>query len=230
MPNVNAENFLPADDALPTSSEGVNDRLAEAARYAVLRRLLPVLRHDVAGSMQPVRLLMMVLERRVQKADPDLAAISNSVISLSALTKQAAADCMAALAWIDSRDDPQVGLRSAVDEAAKLLAMELAVKPLALVNGVADDSATAPQSFFRSVFIGAVLAFCDQHVSGGALEVTFQEAAPDRQQSGRLKLRMLPGDAGKSPAFPDVVRKPRLILRTAVDPMQSSGKSALARV
>ena len=211
MSLVTPENLLRAGDPIPATAESVNARLAEAARYAVLRRVLPVLRHDMAGSLQPVRMLQMVLERRVQSPDPDLAAITNSVISLSALTKQAAADCMAALGWIDSRDDPQVSLRSAVDEVAKLLAMELAVKPLALVNGVADDSVTAPQSFVRSVFIGAVLAFCDQHVSGGTLEVTFQEAAPESQQSGRLQLRMLPSDAGKSPAFPDGVRKPRLI-------------------
>ena len=211
MSPVTPENFLPAGDAVPITSKNVNDRLAEAARYAVLGRVLPGLRHDVAGSMQPVRMLLMVLEHRVQNTDPDLAAITKNVMSLSALTKQAAAVCMSALGWADSSEDLHVNLRDGVDEAAKLLALELSLNALALVNGVADDSATAPQSFFRSVFMGALLAFCDQHVASGTLEVTFQEAAANSQHAGQLQLRILPSDAGTSPASPDVVRKPRMI-------------------
>ena len=205
------ENLPPAGDAVPTTAHSVNDRLAEAARYAVLRRVFPVLRHDVAGSLQPVRMLLMVLERRVQKTEPDLAAISKSVTSLSALTMQATADCMRALEWVDSSQDPHVGLRDGVDEAGKLLALELSVNPLVLVNGVEDDSATAPRSFFRSVFMGALLAFCDQHVASGTLQVTFQKAAANSPQAGQLQLRMLPSDAGKSPPPPDEVRQPRMI-------------------
>ena len=49
-----------------TRSDVVPDRLAEAACYAVLRRIAPVLRHDVAGFLQPVGMLMTVLQRRVQ--------------------------------------------------------------------------------------------------------------------------------------------------------------------
>ena len=208
---MTSETFLQAVDAVPTPPKIVNDRLAEAARYAVLGRLLPVLRHDVAGSMQPVRMLLLVLERRVQGTDPDLAAIRKSVMSLSALTKQAAAVCLSALGWTDVSEDLHVSLRDSVDEAAKFLALELSVSALVLVNGVADDSATAPQSFFRSVFMGALLAFCDQHVAGGTLEVTFQEAATHSQFSGQLQLRMLPSDAGKLPASPDGVRNDRMI-------------------
>lgn len=211
MSPLTPENSLPAGDALPTAAESVNDRLAEAARYAVLRRVLPVLRHEVAGSMQPVRMLLMVLERRVQTTDPDLAAITKSVMSLSALTKKATADCMGALGWIDSSQDRHVSLHDSVDEAAKLLALALSVNPLALVNGVADGSATAPQSFFRSVFMGALLAFSDQHVAGGTLEVTFQNAAANNQHLGQLQLRMRPTDANKPPPCADMVREPRMI-------------------
>ena len=196
---------------MPTASDSADDRYAEAARYAVLGRVLPGLRHDVASSMQPVRMLLLVLERRVQNPDPDLAAISKSVVSLSALTKQAVADCMAALRWTDSSEDACVSLRAGVDQAARLLVLEMSANALSLVNSVAAGPTTAPQSFFRSVFIGALLAFCDQHASGGALEVTFLKAAADSPQSGQLQLRLLPGDAVKSPALPDELRKPRMI-------------------
>ena len=211
MSPVTPENQLIAGDLVPMASNSLNDRLAEAAHYAVLGRLLPVLRHEVAGSMQPILMLLMVLERRVQSTDPDLAAITKNVLSLSALTKQAAAVCMGALGWADSSEDSHVSLRGSVDEAAKLLALELSVNALTLVNGVADDSATAPLSFVRSVFMGALLAFCDQHIASSTLEVTFQQAAENGQHAGQLQLRMLPGDAGKSPASADAVRKARRI-------------------
>ena len=205
------ENFPGACHPIPATAEEEKSRLAEAACYAVLGRVLPVLRHDMAGSLQPVRLLLMVLERRVQSTDPDLEAIAKSVMSLSALTKQAATDCLSALSWTDSNEDLHVSLRVGVDEAARMLAVELSENALVLVNGIADGSATAPQSTFRTVVMGAMLAFCDQRVAGRILEVTFHEAAADSPHTGRLQMQMLPGDAGKSPASPDRMRKPRAI-------------------
>ena len=209
------------------TSESLNDRLAEAACYAVLRRLMPVLRHDVAGVMQPVRMLLMVLERRVQTAEPDLQAIAKNVASVSALTKKASADCISALEWIGSSQDAHVSLRSSVDEAIKLLAMELSANGLELINGIADDSATAPQSFLRSVLMGALLAFCDQRTAGSTLQVTY--AAADGNQSSRLELRMLPDDAGNLPASLDIVRKYRLIDWPDVQAMARSFSVKMAR-
>lgn len=229
MSTTTTSELPPAGDAASLSQVDFNDRLAEAARYAVLSRLIPVLRHDVAGSMQPVRMLLMVLERRVQIAEPDLQAIAKNVTAVSSLAKQATIDCMGALGWIAPSEDVHVGLRSNLDEATKLLAMELSVSALALVNGIADDSATAPQSFLRSVFMGALLAFCDQHVAGGTLHVTFEAAGADSQHPGRLQLRMLPSDAGKSPTFHDVVRKYRMIDWSDVQAMARSCGVQMAR-
>ncbi len=227
MSTISANPLPSLSGASPTTPDSLNDRLAEAANYAVLRRLMPVLRHDVAGAMQPVRMLLMVLERRLQAPEPDLAAITKNVTSVSALTKQATAECIGALEWIGSSHDARVSLRSGVDEAIKLLAMELSANGLELVNGIADDAATAPQSFLRSVLMGAVLAFCDQRRQGNTLKVTY--TAADSHQSGQLRLEMLPDDAGKSPESLDIVRKYRLIDWPDVQAMATSFKVKLER-
>ncbi len=219
---MTAEIIPGTGDPVLTTSEGEGTWMAEAACYAVLGRVLPGLRHDLANSLQPARLLLMVLERRLQSTHPDLAAITKSVMSLSALTKQAAADCMSALKWTDSNEGLHVSLRGGVDEAARLLAVELSENALVLVNGIADGSATAPQSTFRTVVMGALLAFCDQRVAGSTLQVTFQEAAADSRHTGRLQLQMLPGDAGRSPAFQDGKRKARVIGWNDVQAMADS--------
>ena len=211
MSTVNPSDLPPASAAASISPDGLDDRLAEAARYAVLNRLMPVLRHDVAGVLQPIRTLLLVLERRVQRAEPDLEAIAKTVASISTLTKQATVDCMSALGWMASAEDVHVSLRSSVDEATQLLALELSVNSLSLVNGIADDSATAPQSFLRSVFMGALLAFCDQCVAGGTLQVTFDAADADSSQPGRLLVRMLPDEVEKLPSAFEGGRKYRAI-------------------
>lgn len=208
MPTFEAANLPSAKLVGAPSPQCLNDRLAEAACYAMLRRLMPVLRHDVAGAMQPVRMLMMVLERRVHAPVPDMQAITKNVVSVSALTKQATADCINALEWVGSSQEAQVTVRSSVDEAIKLLGLELSAHGLALVNGISDDTATAPQSFLRTVFMGALLAFCDQRATGGKLQVSF-EAATDSPCTQRLRLQMLPGDAGEPPEFQDMTRKYR---------------------
>lgn len=228
MSTLDSANLPSESAARPPSPEGLNDRLAEAACHAVLRRLMPVLRHDVAGTMQPVRMLLVVLERRVQALEPDMQAIAKGVMSASALTKQATADCINALEWIGSSHDAHVSLRSSVDEAIKLLAIELSANALELVNGISDDAATASQSFFRTVFMGAVLAFCDQRAAGGSLQVTF-EVATDSYSANQLRLRLLPGDAGKSPPFEDIVGKNRLIDWSDVAAMARSFSVSVAR-
>ena len=195
----------------------LQERLAEAASYAVLRRIAPVLRHDVAGFMQPVGMLMMVLQRRIQMPEPDMQAITKNVASVSALTKEATAGCMNAMGWMASRDDSGVSLRHSVDEAAKLLAMELSASGLEITNAVSDDALTVPQSFFRGVLMGALLAFCDQRTPGSILRVSVETGAESGSGDVRLMLRMLPGNAAAfaasaaSAASSATDRKPRSI-------------------
>ena len=203
------------------------DRLAEAARYAVLNRLLPVLRHDVAGAMQAPRMLLMVLEKRLQAAEPDLLDAAENLKSVSTLTKQATVGCMAALGWIASSDNPCVNLRGSTEEIIALLAMEMSVNGLALTNSIEDDTATAPQAFVRNVFTGALLAFCDQYAGGGTLQVTFKPASAASPMSGQLHLQLATDGIGPPPASAELFRKSRLIEWPDVQAMAQSMGAAM---
>jgi hypothetical protein len=207
----------------------LNDRLAEAARYAVVSRLMSVLRHDVAGAMQPGRMLLMVLEKRLQNAEPDLQAIATTAASVSVLTKKATASCMGALGWVAPAEDANVGLRSFVDEAIGLLALELSVNAHTLVNSIEDESASAPRNFLRSVLMGALLAFCDQHVEGGALQVSFKPQRSNSSPAGELDIRVQAGTAATTPALHEVVRKYRLIEWADVEAMAQASGVHMAR-
>jgi hypothetical protein len=186
-----------AAGASAVSSDHLQNRLAEAASHAVLRRIAPVLRHDVAGFMQPIGMLMMVLQRRVQMPEPDLQAIAKNVASVSALTKEATTGCMNAMGWMASREDTVVTLHEGAEEVMRLLTLELSARGLTAVNEIAADTDSAPRSFFRSVFAGAVLAWCDQMAGAGVLHISASSQAGDSE----LKLLFEPtGDAAPTEA------------------------------
>ena len=211
MPTITNTDSSHAAGTPSVTSDNLQERLAEAARYAVLLRIAPVLRHDVAGFMQPVGMLMLVLQRRVQMPEPDMQAIVQNVMAVSALAKEATTGCMNAMAWMASTGEALVGMRCSVDQAIKLLAMELSGSALQIVNNLPDDTTEIPQSFLRSVLMGALLAFCDQRTTGGKLQLSFEAEPGHGSVTPRLMLRMSPDGAALPPAPADAVHKTRSI-------------------
>jgi hypothetical protein len=151
------------------------DLRAEAATYRILRRIAPVLRHEIAGLMQPVRMLLTVIERRMLKPDIDRQAISENISTVGGLASQASKGCLGALDWLVSPSDSLVSLKSSVDELGKLLALEFSERTLTLVNAIDDDELMVKQSVVRTVLIGAMLAFCDEQAAPGKLHISFDK-------------------------------------------------------
>ena len=184
MPTTPPTDSSRAAAAPPVTPDFLQERLAEAASYAVLRRIAPALRHDVAGFMQPVGMLVMVLQRRLQMPEPDLQAIAKNVTSVSALAKEATTGCMNAMDWTAPRDDACVSFTAGVDEVVRLLALELSGHGLSATHDMAADmsadmrlnmpanKARVPRRFFRSVLAAALLAWCDQKPGAGVLRIS----------------------------------------------------------
>lgn len=206
MPTTPPTDSSRAAAAPPVTPDFLQERLAEAASYAVLRRIAPALRHDVAGFMQPVGMLVMVLQRRLQMPEPDLQAIAKNVTSVSALAKEATTGCMNAMDWTASREDACVSFPAGVDEVVRLLALELSGRGLSATHDMAADmpanrpanKARVPRRFFRSVLAAALLAWCDQKPGAGVLRISGSSDANEAE----LKLQFeadgtaLPPDAG----------------------------------
>jgi hypothetical protein len=144
---------------------------SEAAAYAILCRVGPVLRHEIAGLMQPVRILVTVLERGANKPEIDRAAIAENVSTISMLMKQASAGCMNAFEWFAAPSDASMNLRDGVDELKKLLSLEFSTNALTIENIVPYEIAAVPKSFVRLVLIGALLAFSDSQRAPSTLRI-----------------------------------------------------------
>ena len=201
---------------------------AEAACYAVLGRLAPALRHDMAGAMQPLGMIAMVLQRRLQMPEPDLQVIARNVAAISALAKEASAGCMNAIGWLVPHEPVDVELQAGVEEIIKLLALELSECGLVPAVEMAAGSMLAPQSFFRTVVAGAVFALCDQRGQAGTLQISREGGAVngDGHHATVLMLRVIADPAVRVSTRP---LNPRCISWQDVEAMAATLDLAVAR-
>ena len=139
----------------------LNERLAEAARYALMRRLLPAIRHNIAGTLQPIGMMSAMLERRMKAATPDLAQLGKSAQGLNTLSREAAAVSLNLMTWLAPKDNDRVAVNSAVEESLGLMATELSFRGFAVVNQTAEAVSLLPKGILRSVFTASLIALTD---------------------------------------------------------------------
>ena len=139
------------------------ERLAEAARYALLRRLAPAIRHDMAGALQPISMVAVLLEKRLQKPVPDMTLIAKNVHDITTLAREASSACMQLISWLAPKQDAPVAIHEGVQEAISLVATELSFQGITLVNDTASATATLPVSVVRGLFMASLLALADTH-------------------------------------------------------------------
>jgi hypothetical protein len=181
----------------PSLSSASPDRMAESARYAVLTRLAPMLRHDVAGALQPLGMLTALLQKRLQAAAPDMVAIAKNGESIHVLGKEAAATCLAVMGWLAPKAEEGVSAQAGAQELLTLMETELFLHGLVGVNDIPADEARFSRLFFRGAFAAALLALCDHSAGAGSVQVGMQ----DLHGAAGLCLRFAP-DALTPPAQP----------------------------
>lgn len=157
--HVNTSSRLPIN-----SSQHLQERLAEAARYALLRRLAPVLRHNMAGALQPLSMMATMLEKRLQKPDLDVALLARNSNQLNILAREATSSCMGMMSWLTPKPGDLVTLAAGIEDVASLVATELSFKGFNIVNETSDVQAMLPRSLTRNVLMSALLALTDATV------------------------------------------------------------------
>lgn len=172
----------------------LNERLAEAARYALMRRLMPAIRHHVAGTLQPIGMLSAMLERRLLAAAPDMLQLGKNAQALNALAREAAATSLNLMTWLAPRDNDPVAVGSALEEALGLIATELSLRGFSVVNDAAGVSAQLPKGMLRSVFTASLIALTDAAGHAGNVRV----AATEESGSVQLKISILAPTLGET--------------------------------
>jgi C4-dicarboxylate-specific signal transduction histidine kinase len=145
---------------------------AEAARYALLRRLAPSMRHHLVVNLQPIGMIYEVMERRLRAPTPDLAHVRDSAGKINGFAKAALSSCLDVVSWLSPDDAVAVTVEEAVRECAALLATSLSFRGYALRNHVMPLQGSVRRSAIRNLLSGAMIHCTDHARAPAELELT----------------------------------------------------------
>lgn len=150
-----------------SGSSAVLSPQAEAARYALIRRLAPSMRHHLVVNLQPIGMIYEVMERRLRAPTPDLAHVQDSAGKINGFAKAALGSCLDVVGWLAPDDTATTTLDEVVRECAALLATSLSFRGYALRNEVSGLPGRIRRSGARTL-LSATLIHCTDHLPAPA--------------------------------------------------------------
>lgn len=169
-------------------------RNAEATRYALLRRLAPAMRHDMAGGFQPVVMLATIVEKRLLSASPDFSTLVKNSNEMRTFAIDATRSSLDLIAWIALDKAARVGLGKGIKDAVHLLTTELSFRGFKFVNQTEGETAEVERDHVRGVFVAALLALTDAAASPATILLTVDRDGQDLLVT--LSLTNFPADLG----------------------------------
>ncbi len=197
----------PVESATPDAAGDLPATLkAEAARYALLCRLYPSLYHNFAGALQPIGMIAMTMEKRLQHPVPDIVAIAKNASAIATSSKQASAVSKGVMGWLAPTDNVPVSIHEGVEELLELLATDLCLYGFDTTHDIPATDEKYPRILFRTAVAGALIALCDGAALAGTVRVAV--SASDAGAAATLTLSL---DGRISPA--DIERRYRKLSR-----------------
>jgi hypothetical protein len=134
---------------------------AEAARYGVLRRLGPALKHDMVVNLQAVAMMAEVLAARLEKGTPSPAELESSIGKMNRLAREGVMSCLKVASWISPSEDESVRLRDGVDECVALLRSSFNFRGFSLANEVPETEFEVSRVAVRHLVAASLLSLAD---------------------------------------------------------------------
>jgi hypothetical protein len=178
----------------------------EAARYAVLRRLAPCLRHHMVRPLQPIGLIYGVLQHKLSVPMPDLPSVREEADKINEFAKAALDECNDMNTWLA----PEPGFLTSVDQGVRecvaLLATMLHFCGFQLDNEIDDLPVPVRHDAIRMVLSAALLEMSDSLDRRASLTISattdadaqevavtvqvgqVKDASPNRYEDGYRKL------------------------------------------
>jgi C4-dicarboxylate-specific signal transduction histidine kinase len=177
---------------------------AEAARYSVLRRLAPALKHDMVVNLQAVAMMAEVLSARIEKGSPSVAELEGSISKMNRLAREAVMTCLKVAAWISPSDEETVRLREGVDDCVALLRSSFNFRGCTLANEVPDSEFEVSRVALRNLVAASLLSLADAAAAPSDLVVS-AEISPG---FAVLTVRCSPRTAGDGLAVDAIAVQP----------------------
>ena len=184
--------------------EGGSWNLVEAARYALLRRLAPALRHGMVGALHPVELIAEAIERRLQAAVPDLAGARENLGKIKNLSRSAVLSCTNLTGWLAPEEGAVTMLGEGIDECMALLKTDFSMRGFAVRNEAQEIGVDVSSAALRNVLTASLIAATDASPHPADLVLTAELS------QGHAVLTILVRPADRAAGFADAVAYRRL--------------------
>lgn len=159
----------------------------DAARYALLRRLAPSLRHETVAHLQPITMLGGVLERRLATGAGDRGQEREAVLRLVAASRAAVHASLDLIAWLAPEAGASQPLHEAVAETVTLMRGSLAMRGFTVRDETAGCTTPVARAGLRWLLPASLLWLTDS--AGPPAEVTLRAQDDGTQLTLRLDLQ-----------------------------------------
>ena len=150
-----------ANDSAPAAPAKRSRTGAEAARYGVLRRLGPALKHDMVVNLQAIAMMAEVMNARLDRGSPDPADFHASISKLNRLAREAVASCLKVAAWIEPGEDEGVTLCDGVNECIALLASNFNFRGFLVECDCSETPFQVSRVALRNILVGSLITLTD---------------------------------------------------------------------
>lgn len=174
--------------SVPDSSTACD--CAEAARYALLRRLAPSIRHNLVINLQPIGMIYEVLDRRLRAPQPDLAHVQASAAKINNFARAALDSCLNVVTWLAPEEGAVTDALEGTRECSALLATTLSFRGYALRNQAQPVPGRVRLSAVRNVLTAALIQATDEATPPAELAITTASSPSGLQ----VRLQMRPGE------------------------------------
>jgi hypothetical protein len=184
--------MTPNAHPLQEPSPGWANARVEAARYALLRRLAPSMRHHLVVNLQPIGMIYEVMDRRLKAAQPDLADVHESAHKINGFAKAALNSCLDVVTWLAPDDQARTTAEAGVRECLGLVATSLTFRGYNLRDEVGSLPGEVRRAALRTVLTAALIHATDHTVAPADLVLTAE--AGERALTLTLTLQPTQGD------------------------------------
>jgi len=134
---------------------------AEAARYGVLRRLAPALKHDMVVNLQAISMMAEVLNAKLERGSAASAEFHSSIAKLNRLAREAVANCLKVASWLEPGEDEGVRLSEGVDDCLSLLASNFNFRGFVVTRDVPDSTFQVSRVVLRHLLVASLITLTD---------------------------------------------------------------------
>lgn len=153
--------FAAANDAAAPIPGRRSRAGAEAARYGVLRRLAPALKHDMVVNLQAISMMAEVLNAKLERGSPAPAEFHASIAKLNRLAREAVANCLKVASWIEPGEDEGVRLADGVDDCLALLASNFNFRGFLVTKDVPESAFQVSRVVLRHLLVASLITLTD---------------------------------------------------------------------